>query len=150
MNADGSGLERLTTDGAQWAPQFSPDGKRLAVQTDRDIRVIELEDRTVRRLTFEPENGMSPTWSPDGRRLAFASTRNTRLEIFTMNADGTGQQVLISMPGASVMDPRWSPDGGRIAFVHVPTLDEDDKSTPQPYAIYVMELETRRVRRVSP
>ena len=40
MNADGSGLQRLTTAGTFWAPQFSPDGKHLAVQGDRDIRVI--------------------------------------------------------------------------------------------------------------
>jgi Tol biopolymer transport system component len=150
MNADGTAVERLTTTGKNWSPQFSPDGRRLALQTDGDVRALNLEDRAVRRLTFEPENGMSPTWSPDGTRLAFATTRNRRLEIFTMTADGTGQDVLVSMPGASVMDPRWSPDGSRVAFVHVPSVDVPDRTMPQPYAIYVMELDTRRVRRLSP
>ena len=78
----------------------------------------------MKRLTFEPQNGMSPSWSPDGSRMVFASTRNGRLEIFTMQADGSSQDMLVSMPGASVLDPRWSPDGARVAFVQVPTLEE--------------------------
>ena len=151
MNADGSGLQRLTTAGTFWAPQFSPDGKHLAVQGDRDIRVITLADKAVKRLTFEPQNGMSPSWSPDGSRMVFASTRNGRLEIFTMQADGSSQDMLVSMPGASVLDPRWSPDGARVAFVQVPTLDEKAaRDSSQPYAIYVIEIESRRVRRLSP
>ena len=53
--------------------------------------VIDLADKAVKRLTFEPQNGMSPSWSPDGSRIVFASTRNGRLEIFTMHADGSNQ-----------------------------------------------------------
>jgi Tol biopolymer transport system component len=66
-----------------------------------------------------------------------------------MSADGSRQETLVSMPGASVMDPRWSPDGGRIAFVHVPGVEGDAQRAPQPYAIYVIELDGRRVKRVS-
>jgi Tol biopolymer transport system component len=151
MNADGSGLERLTTTDTFWAPQFAPDGNQLAVQGNSDIRVINLTDKAVKRLTFDPQNGMSPSWSPDGSRIAFASTRNGRLEIFTMHADGSHQDMLMSMPGASVLAPRWSPAGSRVAFVQVPTLEgEAAKGTVQPYAIYVIEIESRRVRRLSP
>ena len=150
MNADGTAVERLTTTGSYWAPQFAPDGRRLAVQGGRDIRVINLDDKAVKRLTYEPQNGMSPSWSPDGSRMAFASTRNGRLEVFTMHADGSNQDVLVSMPGASAMDPRWSPDGGRVAFVQVPAPDDAAKTVPQPYAIYVIDVESRRVRRLSP
>ena len=83
--------------------------------------------------------------------MVFASTRNGRLEIFTMQADGSSQDMLVSMPGASVLDPLWSPDGARVAFVQVPTLDEKAaRDSSQPYAIYVIEIESRRVRRLIP
>jgi Tol biopolymer transport system component len=53
------------------------------------------------------------------------------------------------MPGASTLDPRWSPDGTRVAFVHVPGVEDERDKTPQPYAIYVVDVATRRVRRLS-
>jgi Tol biopolymer transport system component len=150
MNADGSNVRRLTTEGKHWAPQVSPDGQLVALQTDQDIRVVNLGTGAARRLTYAPQNGMSPTWSPDGTRLAFTTTRNTRLEIFTMSADGSGQELLVSLAGASALDPRWSPDGTRLAFVSVPTLETKEATTPQPYAIYVVDVDSRRVRRISP
>jgi Tol biopolymer transport system component len=69
-----------------------------------------------------------------------------------MTAEGANQEMLVSMPGASVLDPRWSPDGRQVAFVQVPTLDQDGKNTPllQPYAIYTIAVESRRVKRLSP
>jgi TolB protein len=92
---------------------------------------------------------MSPTWSPDGRQLAFVSQRNGRLELFTMSADGSSQQVAASMPDASLIDPRWSPDGTRIAFVSVPAATGADKKD-QPYAIFVLDVASRKMTRVSP
>jgi TolB protein len=35
-----------------------------------------------------------PAWSPDGRRLAFGSDRDGDLEVYVMNADGSGQRRL--------------------------------------------------------
>jgi Tol biopolymer transport system component len=148
MRADGSGLERITSDLANWAPQFSPDGRELAVQIGRDVWVITLATGARRRLTFDPQNGMNPTWSHDGRRIAFVSTRNRKAEILTMNADGSDPRVLVTMPAAGVIDPRWSPEGSHIAFVMVP-----DETNTQPLeavqAIYTIELGSEKLTRVS-
>mgnify|MGYP005824371161 CR=1 FL=1 len=62
VRLDGSGIERITDDLANWAPQYSPDGSRLAVQINRDVWLIDLKTRARTRLTTEPENGMNPTW----------------------------------------------------------------------------------------
>ena len=35
-----------------------------------------------------------------------------------MNADGTGQRLLVSAPGHSDFQPTYSPDGGHIVFTH--------------------------------
>ena len=76
-------------------------------------------------------NDFSPTWSPDGSRIAFDSERDGNLEVYVMNADGTGQTRLTDNPAADGV-PAWSPDGSRIAFMS--NRDGD-------YEIYVMNTD---------
>jgi TolB protein len=111
---------RLTRTGTTWFPVFAPDGQMLAFHVGRDVHTMPSAGGELRRLTTDPANGMYPSWSPDGRRLAFMSWRNGKTELFTMNADGSDQQPLVSMDRGDAVDPRWSPDGSTIAFVHLP------------------------------
>jgi TolB protein len=150
MRADGSNVERLTKGATHWFPQYSPDGMRLAMHVWRDVHVLTLKTKQLRRLTTDPLNGMYPTWSSDGQRLAFMSWRNGPTELFTMNADGTDQQRLVTMPRGSAIDPRWSPDGQRIAFVHVPEATvHDQQEAEQTRLIYTVDLSSGRMRRLS-
>jgi TolB protein len=48
-------------------------------------------------------------------KIAFHTNRDGNLEIYTMNADGTGQTNRTNNP-ASDGQPAWSPDGTKIAF----------------------------------
>jgi Tol biopolymer transport system component len=150
MNPDGSAVERLTTKPTNWFPQYSPDGRRLAMHVWRDVHVMDLTTKALKRLTYDPLNGMYPTWSPDGNRLAFMSSRNGATELFTMMADGTDQQRVVTMPRGSVIDPRWSPTGDRLVFVHVPEENaQDDQAASQQRIIYVAELATGKLTRLS-
>ena len=112
--------KRLTHTGSAWFPVFSPDGRTLAFHVGRDVHTMPVDGGAPRRLTVDPANGMYPTWSPGGERIAFGSGRNGKTEIFTMNADGGNQKLLVSMARGDAVDPRWSPDGSTIAFVHLP------------------------------
>jgi TolB protein len=58
---------------------------------------------------------IDPAWSPDGAKIAFASAREGSLDIYVMNADGTGTKRLTSAEAGDA-HPTWSPDGERIAF----------------------------------
>jgi Tol biopolymer transport system component len=150
MKADGSAVERLTTQATNWFPQFAPNGRTLALHVWRDVHLLHLESRVLQRLTVDPANGMYPSWSPDGGRIAFMSWRNGPTELFTMNADGTDQTRLVTMPQGSAIDPRWSPDGRRIAFVHVPERSVHDQQTAtESRLIYVVDLETRQLTPLS-
>lgn len=150
VNLDGSGLERMTSAPSNWFPQFSPDATRLAFHVQRDVHVLVLQTGQLRRLTNEPFDGMYPSWSPDGTQLAFMTSRNGRMEIFTMRADGSEPERLVTMPRGSAIDPRWSPDGSTIVFVHAVDSDpESEQAGEGTRAIYAVELATGRLRRLS-
>jgi Tol biopolymer transport system component len=150
MDADGSHVTAVTHGGTNWFPQFSPDGSLLAFHAGRDVNVFNLITNTIARLTTDPDNGMYPSWSPDGKRLAFMSWRNGKTELFTMNADGSNQARLLSMPTGSALDPRWSPDGTHIVFVNAPeTTPNPDKPETLERVIYAVEIATGKVVRLS-
>ena len=56
-----------------------------------------------------------PAWSPDGSKLAFTSGRTGNLEIYVMNANGSGQTQL-TFDAELDSYPAWSPDGKFITF----------------------------------
>src|ERR1700694_1411441 len=84
-----------------------------------------------------PDRNQYPSWSPDGTRIAFTAFRNgtdnTYVNIYVMNADGTGLIRLTTDAGNDI-EPAWSPDGTQIAFAS----DRDHKFLPFHGEIYTM------------
>jgi TolB protein len=73
-------------------------------------------------LTNHPAFDGWPSWSPDGTKIAFASNRNSSYQIFRMNADGTGVQLIANTEGR-VTGPRCSTDGKMIYFSNCRGVD---------------------------
>ena len=129
MNADGTGVVRLTRNSAaDFHPQWSPDGTRIVFWSDRDgnpeIYVMNADGSKQERLTSHPAVDRTGGWSPDGRRIVFHSERDNssgpttetaQADVYVMNADGTNVVRLTTHP-ARDMVAAWSPDGRQIAF----------------------------------
>jgi Tol biopolymer transport system component len=92
---------------------------------DGDVFVQNADGSGLAQLTRTGAFEADPTWSPDGARIAF--TRRVVnatcpsigcLEIFVMNADGSGATRLTAAPtdGVDNRSPAWSPDGAWIAY----------------------------------
>jgi Tol biopolymer transport system component len=58
---------------------------------------------------------LEPDFSPDGKRIVFPHDMTGALELYSVNADGTGI-TQITHDGLFHAVPRWSPDGSHIVF----------------------------------
>lgn len=130
MNPDGTGADNLTeTPGNDLAPAWSPDGTKIAFESNRDgtLAVWTMNaDGTDQRRLKPGLSGYQPAWSPDGKKLAFTSARDGTDDILVMNADGTGEAVNVtSSSGCCERYPSFSPDGTKLAFTS--TRDGNDE-----------------------
>ena len=85
------------------------------------IHISDANGQNVRQLTFGNSWDWPHDWSPDGEQIAYTKWSQTDgvwdAAIFTISADGSGQQALIDDPESRDQWPRWSPDGEQIVYV---------------------------------
>jgi TolB protein len=121
VHPDGTDRHRITplslrAGSADWAP----DGGTLLVDSNLDrpnsrIYTIRRDGTGLRRLTNPTAgknlNDFLGSYSPDGRRITFTSDRYVgglaQLDIWTMNADGTGLRRLTHTPVALEAVSDW-------------------------------------------
>jgi dipeptidyl aminopeptidase/acylaminoacyl peptidase len=120
--ADGTGRVQLTDKTySDTAPEWSPDGKRIAFMSDRNGRwqlyVMDRDGTHVAQLSRDDtaNSDGSPSWSPDGKRIAFASNRSDKWQVYTMDVDGANVEEL-SHDDTGATRPQYAP-GGRLAFL---------------------------------
>jgi Tol biopolymer transport system component len=115
-------------------PVWSPDGNRIAFDSDRsgnaDIYIMNLDGSGVTQLTRDPiatlyyiqsPEDSTAAWSPDGKQIAFDSGRDNQMmnyvnhDIYIMDVNGSNVHRLTN-DGADEDGPRWSPNGKLIAY----------------------------------
>jgi len=119
---------RLTDDaGNNWAPAWSPDGRRIAFTTDRDgnneIYVMDADGSQLVNLTNNPADDRMPTWSPDSQNIAFISNRDDNYEIYIMDEDGKNLVNVTRSPYDEYV-PNCAPEGD-TSLLEPATVAED-------------------------
>ena len=114
VNPDGTGLTNI---GAGEMPSWSPDHSKIVFVSSRHVHVMNADGTGKRALTSFPTTSQSPSFSPDGQKIVFVRIdARDRSDIFTVNVDGTNEQVLVKSPNADEVTPRLSPDGTKLAY----------------------------------
>jgi serine/threonine protein kinase/Tol biopolymer transport system component len=108
------------SNGISELPQYSPDGRKIAFQSNRSgewgVWTCDADGSNCVRLTsFGSSLGGGPRWSPDSQWIAFDSRVEARSHIDVMQADGGNQRRMTNDPGDD-MTPSWSHDGRWIYF----------------------------------
>jgi Tol biopolymer transport system component len=118
-NADGSEAVQVSGTGPNVGDntggQWSPDGKRLLIATNRegnwDLMTVGDDGSLPTNLTKQLDrmrgeaSDTAGVWSPDGSKIAF----NRGSELWVMSADGAIAGALSTMP--NVQSVSWAPDG---------------------------------------
>jgi Tol biopolymer transport system component len=117
----------LTDRGLNYNPDWSPDGNRIAYDSDvsGDSTVLYGicfmdADGGNKKRKCDPAGARDPDWSPDGSRVVYLGYVGYAAgDIVVSDTNGLNCRAL-TRDSAIDCDPDWSPDGSRIAFSRYP------------------------------
>ena len=140
VRTDGSDPVRLTNSpGYDAEGTLSPDGRTIVFTSvrdgDIDIYLMNVDGSNVRRLTTEAGYDGGAFFSHDGTKIVYRAfhpesaddiaqfrgllgrhlVRPTRMELWVMNADGSGRRKITDLGGANFA-PYFTPDDRQIIF----------------------------------
>jgi Tol biopolymer transport system component len=149
INADGTGLIRLTNDGLSWNGTWSPDGNRVvfslvSVPTHENVvatmRADGIGERTRLTTVFWDSTGV--IYTPDGTHIVFYSQNGGFVATtWIMKIDGA-KQKLLTPPSLEGFPGDVSPDGKHILLA-------DHVNTSFPTALYTMNLDGTGLRQLT-
>ncbi|MFL5752379.1 MAG: peptidase S41, partial [Bacteroidia bacterium] len=124
----GSAVPLTVSEGHDFMPVWSPDGKWIAFASDRngnyDIYLMPSEGGTAKRLTWYSTNDFPTSFTPDGSAVLFTSPRMDGAknlmfpsaalpELYSVSVKGGKETQVLSIPAE---DAKWDRSGSRLVF----------------------------------
>jgi len=140
-------LARLTrTRADNLSPTYSPDGRRMAFQSNRTGRQhIYVMDADGNGPTILSPLGTSveyaaPDWSPTSDEVVFHGQSRGTFQLMLADASRPGAQIQQLTSVGRNEDPSWAPDGRHIVFTGV---------AAGAVGLYVIDTKTGQIRRLA-
>ncbi len=123
MRSDGTEIRQVVAQDL-YPVAFSADGKRLVAVSYREsglpeaYHLVTVADGSTRPLFAEWKDLHGLAFSARGDRIVYSrrtGPRETDRDLFLANADGSGEEPLLTDPGDDRY-PLWTPDGKHIVF----------------------------------
>jgi TolB protein len=130
--------------GSNSAPNWSPDGTKLAVALSREgltqIFIVNADGSGgLRRLTASDAIDTEPQFAADGQTIYFTSDRSGGPQIYKIGVNG-GSAQRVTFSGSYNISPRISPDGKTLAYIS----RRDGK-----FQLYALDLTNGQEQRLS-
>jgi Tol biopolymer transport system component/DNA-binding winged helix-turn-helix (wHTH) protein len=119
-HSTGPAVRVISARGSNWRPSFSPDGKKLAFESDRlgysDIWECDSDGSNCGQVTSLRGTAGTARWSPDGRYIAFECQIRSYYQVYVVEVPAGTPRVVPTFPGSDNGAPNWSRDGQWIYF----------------------------------
>jgi len=114
-------LTRLTFEGNNLRPTWTPDGKRIVFDSTRGttagIYWKPADNSGPEELLTASDSGNAQSLTPDGKVLAFHTNPNTQRDIWVLPMEGEHKPSVFLQTPFNESAPMFSPDGRWMAYV---------------------------------
>jgi TolB protein len=115
MNLTSKAITRLTSGSAiDTAPCYSPDGRQICFESDRQIYVMSASGGSAQRISFGKWIYSAPVWSPRGDVIACIVQVEGQFTIGLMGKDGSNERILTQRFRNE--SPTFAPNGLTLMF----------------------------------
>lgn len=150
VRRQGKPVEFLTehTEFIDMQPSFSPDGKSLVFVRFKELVLLDLSSRRLKKVKPDGLTGIAhPSWSPDGKKLAFSASHSKPfhergdlgVHLIVMDLNTLKWECLTPDFDFNTR-PSWSPDGRKLVFT---------KSSRGAASLCVYDFQRKELKRIT-